>query len=155
MVTGVLNVRRSSTQGLLDSADSGRRGRSPGPCMIANRANTCGFRAILQDLQKPRERDGFEPPVPVSKLSDDSIMLEFAADRRIALIAQRLQYVGVMRIPWRSNEKRFPLVQANVRKGDKMLVLGGVSHMVVELAKARGAEMVTTASAAKHSISCD
>jgi NADPH:quinone reductase-like Zn-dependent oxidoreductase len=56
-----------------------------------------------------------------------------------------------MRIPWRSNEKRFPLV----RKGDKMLVLGGVSHMVVELAKARGAEVVTTASGAKHSISCD
>lgn len=32
-----------------------------------------------------------------------------------------------------------------------MLVLGGVSHMVMELAKARGAEVVTTASAAKHS----
>src|SRR5258708_34898862 len=32
-----------------------------------------------------------------------------------------------------------------------MLVLGGVSHLVMELAKARGAEVVNTASAAKHS----
>jgi hypothetical protein len=42
-----------------------------------------------------------------------------------------------------------------------MLVLGGVSHMVVQVAKARGptkargAEVFTTASAANHSISCD
>jgi hypothetical protein len=36
------------------------------------------------------EGSEFEPPVPVSKLSDDSIMLEFAA-RGIALIAPRLQ----------------------------------------------------------------
>jgi hypothetical protein len=38
------------------------------------------------------ERSEFELPVPVSKLSDDSIMLEFAAARRIALVARRLQY---------------------------------------------------------------
>jgi hypothetical protein len=34
------------------------------------------------------ERGGFELAVPVSKLSDDGIMLEFATARRIALVAQ-------------------------------------------------------------------
>jgi hypothetical protein len=37
------------------------------------------------------EGSEFELPLPVSKLSDDSIMLEFATARRIALIARRLQ----------------------------------------------------------------
>ena len=37
------------------------------------------------------EHSEFELPVPVSKMSDDSIMLEFATARRIALIARRLQ----------------------------------------------------------------
>jgi hypothetical protein len=36
------------------------------------------------------EGSEFELPVPVSKLSDDSIMLEFAAARRIALISAKL-----------------------------------------------------------------
>jgi hypothetical protein len=38
------------------------------------------------------ERSEFELPVPVSKLSDDSILLEFSTARRIALIARKLQY---------------------------------------------------------------
>jgi hypothetical protein len=38
----------------------------------------------------------FELPVPVSKLSDDSIMLEFAAARRIALIARRLTILSAL-----------------------------------------------------------
>jgi hypothetical protein len=37
------------------------------------------------------EGSEFELPVPVSKLSDDSIVLEFATARRIALFARRLQ----------------------------------------------------------------
>ena len=37
------------------------------------------------------EGSEFELPVPVVKLSDDGIMLEFATARRIALIARRLQ----------------------------------------------------------------
>ena len=37
------------------------------------------------------ERSEFELPVPVSKLSDDGILLEFATARRTALIARRLQ----------------------------------------------------------------
>ena len=37
------------------------------------------------------EGSEFELPVPVSKLSDDGFMLEFATGRRIALIARRLQ----------------------------------------------------------------
>jgi hypothetical protein len=36
-----------------------------------------------------------------------------------------------------------------------MRMIGGVSHMVVQLAKVRDAEVFSTASAAKHSISCD
>jgi hypothetical protein len=34
------------------------------------------------------ERSEFELPVPISKLSDDSIMLEFATARRTSLIAR-------------------------------------------------------------------
>ena len=37
------------------------------------------------------EGSEFELPVPVSKLSDDGTMREFATSRRIALIARRLQ----------------------------------------------------------------
>jgi len=52
------------------------------------------FRAVPRRLpQQPdsvAEQSEFELPVPVSKLSDDSIMLEFATARRIALIARRL-----------------------------------------------------------------
>ena len=36
-----------------------------------------------------------------------------------------------------------------------MLVLGGVNHMVMQVAKIPDAEWFSTASAAKHSISCD
>jgi hypothetical protein len=54
------------------------------------------FRTILQRMHIIRncvaEGSEFELPVPVSKLSNDSIMLEFATARRIALIARRLQY---------------------------------------------------------------
>jgi hypothetical protein len=43
------------------------------------------------------EGSEFEPPVPVSRLSDDSIMLEFATARGIALIARRLHAVAALR----------------------------------------------------------
>jgi hypothetical protein len=36
------------------------------------------------------ERSEFELPVPVSKLSDDSIMLEFATVRRVAALGDAL-----------------------------------------------------------------
>ena len=46
---------------------------------IANRARTGGFRAILREVRKLTdwmvERSEFELPVPVSKLSDDSVVL--------------------------------------------------------------------------------
>ena len=49
---------------------SGRRGRSPGPRMIANRAHTRGFRAILRKVRKLTdwmvEQAGFEPATPGS-----------------------------------------------------------------------------------------
>jgi hypothetical protein len=40
------------------------------------------------------ERSEFELPVPVSKLSDDGIKLEFVAGKRIALIARDYNTVG-------------------------------------------------------------
>jgi hypothetical protein len=46
---------------------------------FANRAHTREFRSILRDVRKLRdwmgERSEFELPVPLSKLSDDSVVL--------------------------------------------------------------------------------
>jgi hypothetical protein len=54
------------------------------------------FRSSVTELQTEKdsmaEGSEFELPVPVSKLSDDSILLEFSTARRIALIARKLQY---------------------------------------------------------------
>ncbi len=47
--------------------------------LIGNRAHMREFRSILRDVRKLRdwmaERSEFELPVPVSKLSDDSVVL--------------------------------------------------------------------------------
>jgi hypothetical protein len=51
------------------------------------------------------EGSELELPVPVSKLSDDSIVLEFATGSRIALIARRLQ---CCRRYWAFNESISP-----------------------------------------------
>jgi hypothetical protein len=56
------------------------------------------FRAERKRIPKTKdslaERTEFELPVPISKLSDDSIMLEFATARRTALIARNYNTVG-------------------------------------------------------------
>ena len=69
--------------------------RSPLPPGVRKRPRRRVFRSYLAELQTEKdsmaEGSEFELPVPVSKLSDDSIMLEFATARRIALIARRLQ----------------------------------------------------------------
>ena len=61
----------------------------------SNRRTHAAFRTFLRRFSEIgdslAEGSEFEPPVPVSELSDDSIMLEFATARRIALIARRLQ----------------------------------------------------------------
>ena len=61
--------------------------RSVGMCRLRNRPRRRVFRSSLAELQMEKdslaERSEFELPVPVSKLSDDSIMLSFATSRRV------------------------------------------------------------------------
>ena len=64
-----------------------------------------GTRVTLREADRVSEDwmvegSEFELPVPVSKLSDDNIMLEFATARRIALIARRPQCRA-----WRARRK--------------------------------------------------
>jgi NADPH:quinone reductase-like Zn-dependent oxidoreductase len=77
-----------------------------------------------------------------------------APSRHFAVIPQRMDFVDASALPLAGLSAWQMLVEtAHVGPGDRVLVsaaAGGVGHLAVQIAKARGAHVIGTASAVKH-----